>query len=193
MDIPVNPLPVCIASSVRPVAFNMEQGCLGQAGKGLVDALNHHICSQVQGRHRKHGVIAEMGAVGLIHNQRKPGPVYNPGNGLYIGYNSVIGRAYDKYGLCIHIPVKHPVHIFSRNSSLYPQSFYLLWINIRGFQLIQTDSMVHGFMAVPAHQDSPASGNGSAYCCQYPAGTSINQIIGLVRTVDICRPFHGVL
>ena len=36
-------------------------------------------------------------------------------------------------------------------------------------------------------------GNGSAYCCQYPAGTSINQIIGLVRPVDICRPFHGIL
>ena len=133
-----------------------------------------------------------MGSMGFIHNQRKSCPVNDLGNGLYVGYDSVIGGAYNEDCLCVHIPLKHPVHIFRRDSSLYPQSFYLLWINIGGFKLIQINSVVHGFMAVPAHQDSAASGYCSAYSGKNPAGTSINQIIGLVRPVDIRRPFHGI-
>ena len=155
-------------------------------------ALNHHICPQVQCGRRKHGVIPKMGSMGFIHNQRKSCPVNDLGNGLYVGYDSVIGGAYNEDCLCVHIPLKHPVHIFRRDSSLYPQSFYLLWINIGGFKLIQINSVVHGFMAVPAHQDSAVSGYCSAYSGKNPAGTSINQIIGLVRPVDIRRPFHGI-
>ena len=163
MDITVNPLLVRITPSVRPVVPDVQKGCLGQAWHGLMHTLDDNIRAQVQGGHREHFPITEMCAVSLVHNQRKPCPVDHLGNSLNIRHHTVIRGGHDKHCLGIHVSFQHHIHIRRQNPALYPQTVYLLWINIGGLKPVQTDSMIHGLVAVPADQDTPAPGHCPAH------------------------------
>ena len=77
---------------IHQIPLHMQDRRLCKCRQCLMKALDHHIRSQIQCRHRKSLMIPEMSPMSLIHNQWNSISVTNFRNFFNIRYNSIISR-----------------------------------------------------------------------------------------------------
>ena len=130
-----------------------------------------------------------MRTVSLIYYEWKLSSVNHFRNLLHIRDHTVIGWRRNIYHLCFRMFFQKPVHIFCCYRTIYPHFACRLWINIVDMKTSQKHCMIGRFMAVSCNQNRSACCRTAGDCGKNSAGASVDQIMGFLRTIQLCRPF----
>ena len=91
---------------VHQLAIHMEQGCLGQRRQCLMYTVYDQVCPCLTAVFCKSFCQPQMGAMGLVHDQRNPSSVYHLGYPPDICYPSLISGRHHQYCADSSLPVQ---------------------------------------------------------------------------------------
>lgn len=102
------------------------------------------------------------------------------GTGLFIGLDLWCVLQWEtpfQFALEVLILSVGLFHILRKNPALYPHFWNDLWINIVDIEPVEDNSMIHGLMTVPGHQNPVPWPDHSRDSAENPPAASIYQII----------------
>ena len=145
-------LPGHLGQGHQPAA-GMEDGGLGEAGQGLVEAGHRQVRPLGHGVGGEGGVEAQVGPVGLVHQHRDPLGVGRLADPRRVADHPVVGGAGVDHQLHPGVVLQGLGHLRRGQGAGDAQPLHHRGQEEDGLQPADLDGVVDGLVAVPGHQD----------------------------------------
>ena len=157
-------------------------------------ALHHKICAAVDCTVRKHLILrqSKMCAVRLVNDERNAVRVYKLRYTRDVRYDTLVGRGGQQHRIHIRVLRKLFFNLLRCDRAGDPIRIDLR-VHIMSGQLLHIDPMVYRLVAVARHQYAAPSAARGSDRREQTAGASVDQIICLSGTIQLCRTLLRVL
>ena len=169
----------------------MEHGRLGKAWQCLVDALDHHVGPLVYGAVGEAVSEAEMGPVGLVHDQHPAVAMGHVGDGLYVAAHAVVGGAGEDHRLRLGVVFQRLLHVLGVDGPADAVS-RIAGQHVHRGQGVEHQGVVDGDVAVPPDDDGAPRLHAGAHRRQNAAGAAVDQKEGPPAAPQGGGTIHGI-